>query len=144
MHRSDIELLVEWSDETKAHKLSVVTDPIARDLLSRLLTKDPAQRPALSDILTHDYFKQSELRSLKSNPTNNNLLANYDSFEQVYDFYISYRDVDPDNSIVEEIYMALTNAGYKVSLGLRDDLELAARLTSDTERCNIIFKKIFI
>ena len=137
-----MELLVEWSDETKAHKLSVVADPITRDLLSKLLTKDPTQRPALSDILNHEYFKQTELRSLKSRSTNNLLTnSNYYS-EQVYDFYISYRDVDPDDSVVEEIYAALTNAGYTVSLGLRDDPELTARLNSDSERCNIIFKKI--
>lgn len=138
LHRSDMELLVEWSDNTKVHKLSVVADPLARDLLSKLLTKDPLKRPALSEVLEHEYFKQLDPRSLKFHP--NNLLANIS--EPVYDFYISHRDTDPDTLIVDKIYSTLTEAGYSVSLGLRDDPELVSRLNSDSDRCSIIFKKM--
>lgn len=138
IHKSDMKLLVEWSDATKAHKLSVVADPIARDMLSQLLEKDPAKRPSLSDILTHEYFKLAEPRSQKWHP----ISLHADSTPPIYDFYISCRHVDPDDSIVDEIYSALTRAGYKVSLGLRDDPDVAHRMHSESEKCNIVFKKM--
>jgi serine/threonine protein kinase len=40
--------LFEWTDVTKNDKLSKISDELARNLVSRLLSKDPAKRPLTS------------------------------------------------------------------------------------------------
>jgi len=40
--------LFEWTDATKNDKLSKISDELARNLVSRLLSKDPAKRPLTS------------------------------------------------------------------------------------------------
>ena len=45
---SDLRILAEWSDETKAIKLKKVQHPVARSLIAQLLSKDPAYCATLS------------------------------------------------------------------------------------------------
>ena len=40
---------------------TVVTDPVAVDLISKLLLKDPAQRLSAEQVLNHEYFSDSEI-----------------------------------------------------------------------------------
>jgi serine/threonine protein kinase len=40
--------LFEWTDATKNDKLSKISDELARNLVARLLSKDPTKRPLTS------------------------------------------------------------------------------------------------
>ena len=37
-------VLADWPDEVKDRKLSIIEDPVARNLLSLMLVKDPSKR----------------------------------------------------------------------------------------------------
>eukprot|EP01030_Chromulinospumella_sphaerica_P034607 gene34607-biopygen20653 len=88
--------LAEWSDALKAHKLSVV-DPLARNLLSQMLMKDPAKRPTLARILEHPFVTGRQVsRSVGE-------IAEFDVFR-----------VWSDASHVEYLYDKLTAEGLKV------------------------------
>ena len=52
----DLMLLRSWSNELKMKKLAKVKDPVARHLLSQLLTKDPTKRPSAKRVLTHPFI----------------------------------------------------------------------------------------
>ena len=52
----DLMLLRSWSNELKKKKLAKVKDPVARHLLSQLLTKDPTKRPSAKRVLTHPFI----------------------------------------------------------------------------------------
>ena len=52
----DLMLLRSWSNELKKKKLVKVKDPVARHLLSQLLTKDPTKRPSAKRVLTHPFI----------------------------------------------------------------------------------------
>ena len=50
--------LYEWSAARKQKKLNQVFDPIARNLLSELLQKNPLHRPSISRILQHPFISK--------------------------------------------------------------------------------------
>ena len=51
-----LQLLHDWTDEFKSERLDCVRDKSARNLLSRLLTKDPKKRPDVAHVLAHPFF----------------------------------------------------------------------------------------
>ena len=50
--------LYEWSFARKLKKLNKIFDPLARNLLSELLQKNPAHRPSISRILQHPFISK--------------------------------------------------------------------------------------
>ena len=48
--------LHDWLDAFKAKKLALVADPIARNLLSQMLSKDAKMRPSLTRIRAHPFL----------------------------------------------------------------------------------------
>ena len=53
----DLKKIYEWTDKTKRNKLGAVKDTDARELISKILCKDPAQRPRFDEILEDDFFQ---------------------------------------------------------------------------------------
>jgi len=53
----DLKKIYEWTDATKRNKLHAVKDADARELISKILCKDPAQRPRFDEILEDDFFQ---------------------------------------------------------------------------------------
>lgn len=54
----NLSVLCNWTDEVKRQKLSSIADPIASNLLSRMLMKSPASRISIVDILLHPFFRE--------------------------------------------------------------------------------------
>ena len=48
-------VLADWPDEVKDRKLSIIEDPVARNLLSLMLVKDPSKRYNLEQISAHPF-----------------------------------------------------------------------------------------
>ena len=92
--------ILEWSDELKDEKLSLVSDKYARNLLSLLLVKDPRLRLDASHVLTHPFISGLHPRRMQGE-------------EPAYDVFLSYR-VDSDSMHVEMLYNALTTMELKV------------------------------
>lgn len=92
--------LAEWSESTKLQKLKKVSDPLARNLLSQILTKNVAQRPSISRILAHPFLSGKSVARLVGSA------AEFDTF-------LSYR-VASDAQHVEKLYHLLTDMGLKV------------------------------
>jgi ankyrin repeat protein/serine/threonine protein kinase len=93
-------LLHEWSDQVKQKKLNFILDPLAKNLLSLMLMKNPEKRPSLQRILSHPFISGKEIARLPETPAQ-------------FDVFLSYR-VSSDVSLVEEIYHRLTGKGFKV------------------------------
>lgn len=74
----DRQLLCEWSDKTKAFRLSIVKNRAAHNLLSRLLHRDPDKRPTMNHVLLHPFLTGKAFIRLPEEPP-------------LYDVFISYR-----------------------------------------------------
>ena len=48
--------LADWNDDLKFQRLAKVSDPLARNLILQLLSKDPNRRPNARDALKHPFF----------------------------------------------------------------------------------------
>jgi serine/threonine protein kinase len=48
--------LFEWSDDYKSSKMKSINDPIACNLISQMLHKDPSNRPTIQQILNHPFL----------------------------------------------------------------------------------------
>eukprot|EP01030_Chromulinospumella_sphaerica_P034287 gene34287-biopygen5045 len=92
--------LEEWSDALKTQKLSLVEDPLARNLLSLMLMKDPTKRPSLARIFEHPFLTGKQVARMVGEKAE-------------FDVFLSYR-VWSDASHVEYIYEKLTAEGLKV------------------------------
>jgi ankyrin repeat protein/serine/threonine protein kinase len=93
-------LLHEWSDHVKQKKLNFILDPLAKNLLSLMLMKNPEKRPSLQRILCHPFISGKEIARLPESPAQ-------------FDVFLSYR-VNSDLSLVEEVYHRLIGKGFKV------------------------------
>jgi serine/threonine protein kinase len=97
--------LIQWTDELKMRKLNRIQDPLARNLISQMLHKDPRMRPTLSRVLAHPFL------SLRNVPR---LLGE----KAQYDVYISHRytgEADTlDYVLASELYNELLQNGLKV------------------------------
>eukprot|EP01036_Dinobryon_divergens_P035886 gene35886-46585_t len=93
--------LYNWTNSFKTDRLSVIKDVQARNLISRLLSKDPLTRPDAAHVLAHPFV------------TGNKQTARMIGEEAQYDVFISYR-VDSDFKHAETLYDRLTKCGLKV------------------------------
>ena len=90
-----LKLLHEIPDAWKQSKMNKITDIKARNLISKLLSKDPMKRPLTSAVLNHPF------------------LSGKSGQKSAYDVYLSYRD-SCDATNAERIYNLLTKKGLKV------------------------------
>jgi serine/threonine protein kinase len=96
----NIYVLAQWTDATKAKKLAKVSDPLARNLLSQILTKDPKQRPTIARILAHPFLSFKKVARMVGESAR-------------YDVFLSYR-VNSDREHAERLYNMLTEKGLSV------------------------------
>lgn len=95
-----LRVLFEWSNEQKNSRLLKVEDPKARNLLSRLLSKNPKSRPSLQAVLAHPFVSDRKaLRMVGDSPK--------------FDVFLSYR-VSSDSERAEQLYKLLTAAHLTV------------------------------
>ncbi|GMH54434.1 hypothetical protein TrRE_jg9806, partial [Triparma retinervis] len=53
----DMHELSTWNDDKKIKSIAEVNDPMAKDLLSKLLSRDPSDRPStFTEVLNHPFF----------------------------------------------------------------------------------------
>lgn len=74
----DMRDLEHWSPSCKAHKLSLVTDKYAHNLMSQLLTRDPLKRPSMKNVLNHPFLSGRQVTRLSTEKAE-------------FDVFISYR-----------------------------------------------------
>jgi serine/threonine protein kinase len=92
--------IFEWNDKVRIEKLNKISNKVARNLVSRLLNKDPLKRLLPQDICYHPFLSGlSPIRMIGDEPA--------------FDVFLSYR-VAADSDTVEELYNQLTNNGIKV------------------------------
>jgi ankyrin repeat protein/serine/threonine protein kinase len=96
----DRRILFDWKDQFKQAKLNKIADLQARNLVSRMLTKDPAKRPLLSAILQHPFVSGSKGARMVGD-------------EAKFDVFLSYR-VLSDSVHCEMLYNLLVNRELKV------------------------------
>jgi serine/threonine protein kinase/Leucine-rich repeat (LRR) protein len=89
-----------WTNEFKEEKLSLVDNKYARNLLSLMLSKDPAKRPDAEHILTHPFLSGKRPGRLQGE-------------EPQFDVFLSYR-VASDSDHVKMVYEKLTALGLRV------------------------------
>ena len=99
-HEKYFSLVYNWTEDTKQEKLSIVTDHLARNLLSLLLNKDPKARPDADHVLSHPFLTGGVFTRLPGE-------------EPKWDVFLSYR-VDSDLRHATELYEALTERGLHV------------------------------
>jgi serine/threonine protein kinase len=92
--------LHDFTDELKLRKLSIIEDPLARNLAAQMLTKDPTKRPSFSRVLAHPYLSGREVVRLAGDTPKNR-------------FFLSYR-VASDSVHVELLFNHLTDRGQTV------------------------------
>lgn len=96
----DLICLAKWESSVKASKLSQVDDPLARNLLDRMLVKDPSKRIKISSILTHPYLSGTKVARLVGE-------------QPLYDVFISYR-VSSDLNLAGKLYDEMSKRSLKV------------------------------
>jgi len=96
----DMAVLYHWTEDTKRDKLSIVTEDLARNLLSLLLNKKPKARLDAEHVLSHPFLTGAHFCRLQGE-------------EPEWDVFLSYR-VDCDLGHAEELYDALTGKNLKV------------------------------
>jgi hypothetical protein len=95
--------LFEWSMNTKDRKLSKVESPLAKNLISQLLSKNPEYRPDVMHVLSHPFL------------TGNHALGRLPGQQAKFHVFISYRAA-ADKDIANLLYEKLTAAGVNVWL----------------------------
>ena len=100
LDQKHLQHLYDWNDAYKSERLEKVADPQARNLVSRLLMKDPSKRPDVSHALAHPFFSGKRAARMVGE-------------EAEYDIFLSYR-VNSDLHHCELMYEMLTEKGLKV------------------------------
>jgi ankyrin repeat protein len=101
MKREDnLFVLADWSKEEKEKRLEFITNPLARNLLSVMLQKDPTKRLPLSHVLTHPFISGKTTARLPDSPPS-------------FDIFLSYREAS-DVQLATSIYNCLIKKGLKV------------------------------
>jgi serine/threonine protein kinase len=98
--QDELLLLHDFSAEFKNKKLKRISDLTARNLVSQMLTVDPARRPLLSQVLAHPFFTGRNTARLVG-------------MEPEFDVFISYR-VASDAHHAELLFNLLTEKSIKV------------------------------
>ena len=100
LDEEQLRILFDWTDEFKSKRLNKVIDPYARNLVSRLLMKDPSKRPDASHTLAHPFLTGKRAARMIGE-------------EAEYDVFLSYR-VKSDFYHCKLIYEMLTKIGLRV------------------------------
>ena len=95
-----LRILYEWTEEFKKERLEKVRDVSARNLIARLLMKEPSKRPDANHALAHPFIS-----GLK--------VARMIGEEAEFDVFLSYR-VNSDYNHCALMYQMLTERGLKV------------------------------
>ena len=100
IHQKDLVALHHWADDEKQTRLGVVKDLYARNLISMLLTRDPAKRPTVLQAMSHPFVTGHKASRLGGD-------------RGEFDVFLSYR-VASDSVHVQKLYEALTAHGVTV------------------------------
>ena len=100
LDQKQMQLLYDWSDDYKNERLEKVGDKYARNLVSRLLMKDPSKRPDASHVLVHPFLSEKNVARMIGK-------------EAEYDVFLSYR-VNSDLHHCKLMHEMLTEKGLKV------------------------------
>ena len=100
LDEDQLRILYDWTDEYKSKRLQKVTDPYARNLVSRLLMKDRSKRPDASHALAHPFLSGKKVARMIGE-------------EAEYDVFLSYR-VNSDMLHCKLMYEMLTEKGLRV------------------------------
>ena len=100
LDEDQLRILFNWTTEFKSKRLQKVKDPYARNLVSRLLMKDPSKRPDASHALAHPFLSGKRVARMIGE-------------EAEYDIFLSYR-VKSDLHHCELMYEMLTEKGLRV------------------------------
>jgi ankyrin repeat protein/serine/threonine protein kinase len=95
-------LLHHWETGLKREKLDKITNLQARNLLSRMLTKEADARPSLASILLHPYVSNVSSKRMVDEPP-------------AVDVFISYR-VDADKDCSDKLYALLTQPQRRLNV----------------------------
>ena len=94
MNQQNLLTLFEFSDDFKNTMLDTISETSARNLISQMLTKNPARRPLMSQVLAHPFFTGHHT-------------ARMVGMDPEYDVFISYR-VTSDAHHAEQLYSLLS------------------------------------
>ena len=94
MNKHHLMTLQQFADEFKNFQVDLISDSLARNLISQMLTKDPARRPLMSQVLAHPFFTGRSSARLVG-------------FDPEYDVFISYR-VASDAHHAEQLFSLLS------------------------------------
>ena len=100
LDEDQLSILFDWTNEFKSKRLQKVTDPYARNLVSRLLMRDPSKRPDASHALAHPFLSGKKVARMIGE-------------EAEHDVFLSYR-VNSDLHHCELMYEMLTEKGLRV------------------------------
>ena len=100
LDQKHLQHLYDWMDAFKRDRLEKVADTYARNLVSRLLMKDPSKRLDASHALAHPFLSGKRAARMIGE-------------EAEYDVFLSYR-VNSDLHHCELMYEMLTEKGLKV------------------------------
>ena len=100
LDEDQLRILFDWTNDYKLKRLQKVKDPYARNLVSRLLMKDPSKRPDTSHALAHPFLSGKRAARMIGE-------------EAEYDVFLSYR-VSSDVHYCKLMYEMLTEKGLKV------------------------------
>ena len=95
-----LRILFDWTGEFRNRRLKKVSDPYARNLLSRLLMKDASKRPDTSHVLAHPFLTGKRSARMIGE-------------EAEYDIFLFYRVIS-DLRHCELMYEMLTEKGLRV------------------------------
>ena len=92
--------LQQFSDDFKFYRIDLIKDSLARNLISQMLTKDPARRPLMSQVLAHPFFTGRHTARLVG-------------MSPEFDVFISYR-VASDAHHAEQLFNLLSSHAINV------------------------------
>ena len=100
LDEDQLRIVFDWTNEYKHKRLQKVKHPYARNLVSRLLMKDPSKRPDASRTLAYPFLSGKRAARMIGE-------------EAEYDVFLSYR-VSSDLHHCELMYEMLTEKGLRV------------------------------
>lgn len=113
--------IASWRDPVKKLKLRRVNDPLVRNLLSQMLSRDWMRRPSIARVAAHPFL------SLRNVPR---LVGE----QPVYDVFLSHRG-SSDDPLASSIYNQLTSRGVRVYWsGADSNLDLGLEKSVSYER----------
>eukprot|EP01042_Synura_sphagnicola_P000404 gene404-426_t len=104
--------LGQWTAKTKRRKLSHIKDPLARNLLSQILRKEPLQRLSLARILSHPFLSGHEAIRLPEQPAE-------------FDVYVVYNHARYRSLVSQFKTLLQESAGLSVCSAEADMVEAA-------------------